>query len=74
MSLTLPLLFGDQSLSSLFVGGDLSRSLRLLRLRSRFFSSLPFSFGVEELPRLDMRASLPLMYFSALARTSSMLA
>ena len=63
-SLTLPLLFGDQSLSTLFLRGDLSQSLRLLGLRSRFFSSLPFSFCAEELPRLDIRASLSLVYFS----------
>ena len=70
----LPLLFGDRSLSSLFLCGDLSRSLRLLRLRSRFFSSLLFSFRAEELPYLDIRASSSLMYFSALASTFAMLA
>ena len=60
-------------MSSLFLCEDLSRSPHLLGLRSRFFSSLLFSFFVEELPRLDKRASSPLMYFSALASTSSML-
>ena len=73
-SLTLPLLFRDQSLSSLFFCGDLSRSPHLLGLRSRFFSSLLFSFRVEELPHLDKSASSPLMYFSTLASTSAMLA
>ena len=70
----LPLLFGDRSLSSLSLRGDLSRSLLLLGLRSHFFSSLLFSFYAEELPHLDIRASSSLMYFSALASTSAMLA
>ena len=43
-------------------------------LQSRFFSSLLFSFCAEELPRLDIRASSPLMYFSTLAITSAMFA
>ena len=60
-------------MSSLFLRGDLSQSLRILGLRSRFFSSLLFSFYAEELPRLDIKASSPLMYFSALASTSAML-
>ena len=33
-----------------------------------------FSLWVEELSFLDIRASLPFMYFSALASTSAMLA
>ena len=61
-------------MSSLFLRGDLSWSLHLLGLRSHFFSSLLFSFCAEELPRLDIRALSPLMYFSALASTSAMLA
>ena len=65
-SLTLPLLFGDRSLPS--------RSLHFLGLWSHFFSSLLFFCCVEELPRLDIRASSPLIYFSALASTSAMLA
>ena len=73
-SLTLLLLFGDQSLSFLSLHGDLSWSLHLLGLRSLFFSSLLFPFCVEEPPRLDIRASSPLMYFSALTKTSAMLA
>ena len=64
-------LLGDRSLSLL---GDLSRSPCLLGLHSRFLSVLLFSLWVEELPLLDMRASAPLMYFSALASTSAMLA
>ena len=70
-SLTLPRLFEDRSLSLL---GDLSRSLCLLGLHSRCLSVLLFSLWVKELPFLDMRASSPLMYFSALASTSAMLA
>ena len=70
----LPLLFGDRSLSSLSLRGDLSWSLRLLGLQSGFFSSLIFSFCAEVLPCLDIRASSLLMYFSALASTSAMLA
>ena len=73
-SLTLSRLFGDRSLSSLPLHGDLSLALHLLRLWSRIFSSLIFSFSVEELPHLDIRVSSPLMYFSALASTSAMLA
>ena len=65
--LTLPLLFGDRSLSSLPLCGNLSLSLRLLGLQSRIFSSLLFSFRAKELPCLDIRASSPLMYFSTLA-------
>ena len=70
-SLTLPRLFGDRSLS---LRGDLSLSHRLLGLRSRFFLLLLFYFYVEGFSRLDRRASSPLMYFSALASTSTMLA
>ena len=73
-SLTLPLLFRDRSLSSLFLRGDLSRSLCLLGLWSCFFSSLLFSFYAEELHRLDIRASSLLMYFFSLASTLAMLA
>ena len=69
---TLPLLFGDRSLSSLSLHGDLS--LRPMGLRPHFFSSLFFSFCMEQLPRLDKRASSPLIYFFALASTSAMLA
>ena len=43
-------------------------------LHSRFFSPLLFSFCTEEFSRLDRRASSPLMYFSALESTSTMLA
>ena len=64
-------LFGDRCPSLL---GDLSRFLCLLGLRSRCLSVLLFSFWVEELPLLDVRASSPLMYFSALASTSAMFA
>ena len=73
-SLTLPHLFRDHSLFSLSLCGDLSLSPRLQGLRSRFFSPLPFSFYAEEFSLLDRRASSPLMYFSALASTSTMLA
>ena len=73
-SLTLPHLFGERSLFSLSLRGDLSLSPGLLVLRSRFFSLLLFSFCVEEFSHLDRRASSPLMYFSALASTSVMLA
>ena len=67
----LPRLLGDCSLSLI---GDLSQSPCLQGLRSRFLSVLFFSLWVEELPLLDIRASLPLMYFFALASTSAMLA
>ena len=69
----LPRLFGDRSLFSLSLRGDLSLSPRLLGFRSRFFSPLLFSFCTEEFSRLDRRASSPLMYFSALESTSAML-
>ena len=65
----LPRLFGDRCLSLI---GDLSQFLCLLGLRSRCLSVVLFSLWVEELPLLDVRASLPLMYFSALASTSAM--
>ena len=58
---------------SLSLRGDLSLSPRLFGLRSRFFLPLPFSFYAEEFSRLDIRASSPLMYVSALASTSTML-
>ena len=67
----LPQLFGDRCL---FLLGDLSRFLCILGLRSRCLSVLLFSLWVEEPPLLDVRASLPLMYFSALASTSAMFA
>ena len=67
----LPRLFRDRCLSFL---GDLSRFLYLLGLRSRCLSDLLFSLWAEELPLLDVRASSPLMYFSALASTSAMFA
>ena len=67
----LPRLFGDRSLS---VFGDFSQSLCCLGLRPRCLSVLLFSFWVGELPLLDMKASSPLMYFSAIASTSAMLA
>ena len=67
----LPRLFGDRSLSFF---GDFSRSLYRLGLRPRILLVLLFSFWVRELPFLDIRASLPLMYFYALASTSAMLA
>ena len=70
-SLTLLRLFGDLSLSSF---GDLSRFLCLLGLRPYCLSVLLFSLWVEELSLLDMRASSPFMYFSALASTSTMIA
>ena len=70
-SLRLPRLFEDRS-PSLF--GDLSMSFCLLGLRPCRLSVPLFSLWVEELPFLDMRASSPLMYFSALASTSAMLA
>ena len=70
-SLTLPRLFGDRSLSLL---GDLSRSLCLLGLCSCCLSVLLFSLWIEELHLLYVRASSPLIYFSALASTSAMLA
>ena len=73
-SLTLPRLFGDRSPCSLSLRGDLSLSPRLLGLRSRFFLPLVFSFCAEEFSRLDRRAASPLMYFSALVSTSTMLA
>ena len=73
-SLTLPHLFGDRSLFSLSLRGDLSLSPHLLGLRSRFFSPLLFSFYAEDFSRLNRRASSPLMYFSTLASTSTMLA
>ena len=67
----LPRLFGDRSLSFL---EDLFRSLCILGLRLCRLSVLLFSLWVEELHFLDMRASSPFMYFSALASTSTMLA
>ena len=67
----LPRLFGDRSLSFF---GDFSRSLCHLGLCPHCLSVLLFSFWVGELPFLDMKASSPLMYFSALASTSAMLA
>ena len=70
----LPHLFGDRSLFSLSLHGDLSLFPRLLGLRSRFLSPLPFSFCVEEFSRLDRRASSQLIYLSALESTSAMLA
>ena len=73
-SLTLPCLFGDCSLFSLSLRGDLSLSPHLLGLHYLFFSFLLFSFCVEEFSRLDSRASSLLMYFFALASTSAMLA
>ena len=69
-----PRLFGDHSLSPLSLRGDLSLSPCLLGLRSRFLSLMLFSFWVEELPHLDMRASSPLIYFSTLESTSAMFA
>ena len=69
-----PRLFGDRSLSPLSLHWDLSLSPCLLGLRSRFLSLLLFSFWVEELPHLEMRDSSPLIYFSALASTSAMVA
>ena len=53
---------------------SVSQSLCLFGLRPCGLSVLLFSLWVEELPFLDMRASSPLMYFSALASTSAMLA
>ena len=47
-------------------------SAELLGLRSCCLSVLLFSLWVEELSLLDVRASSPLMYFSALANTSAM--
>ena len=70
-SLMFPRLFEDRSLSLL---GDLPRSPCLIGLCSHFLSVMLLSFWVEELPFLDKRASLPLMYFSTLASTSAMLA
>ena len=67
----LPRLFGDRS-ASFF--GDLSRSLCLFGLCPRRLSVPLLSLGVEELSFLDMRASSPLIYFSALASTLAMLA
>ena len=54
--------------------GDLSRFICLLGLRPYCLSVLLFSLWVEELSFLDMRASLPFMYFFALASTSAMFA
>ena len=54
--------------------GDLSRFLYLLGLRPYCLLVLLFSLWVEELSFLDMRASSPYMYFSALASTSAMFA
>ena len=65
-----PHLFEDRS-PSFF--GDVSRSLCLLGLRPHRLSVPLFSLWVEELSFLDMRASSPLMYFSAFASTSAML-
>ena len=67
----LPRLFEDRCLSLL---GDLFQFLCLLGLRSRCLSVLLFSLWVEEPSLLDVRASSPLMYFSALASTSAMFA
>ena len=66
-----PRLFGDRS-PSFF--GDVSRTPCLLGLRPRRLSVPLFSLWVEELSFLDMRASSSLMYFSAFASTSAMLA
>ena len=63
-------LFGDRSLSFF---GDLSRFLCLLGLHPCCLSVMLFSLWVEELSFLDIRASSPFMYFSALASTSAML-
>ena len=46
----------------------------LLGLRPRRLSVLLFSLWVAEISFLDMRASSPLMYFSAFASISAMLA
>ena len=73
-SLTFPRLFRDRSLSLWYLCGDLSLSPCLPRLCSYFLSPLLFSFWVEELPRLDMRAFSMLMHFSALVSTSAMFA
>ena len=70
-SLRFPRLFGDRS-PSFF--GVVSRMLCLLGLRPRRLSVVLFSLWVEELSFLDMRASSPLIYFSAFASTSAMLA
>ena len=48
--------------------------LCLLGLRSCRLSVPLLSLRVEELSLLDMRASSPFIYFSALASTSAMLA
>ena len=64
-------LFRDRSLSFF---GDLSQFLCLLGFRPCCLSVLLFSLWVEELSFLDMRASSPFMYFSALASTSAMFA
>ena len=70
--ISLPRLFGDRSLFSLSLHGDLSTSPHLMRLRSLFFSPPLFSFCAEEFSHLDRRASSPLMYFSTLVSTSAM--
>ena len=48
--------------------------LYLLGLRPHRLSVPLLSLRVEELSLLDMRASSPFIYFSALASTSTMLA
>ena len=48
--------------------------LCLLGLRPRHLSVPLFSFRVEELSFLDMRASSPFIYFFAFVSTSAMLA
>ena len=68
----LPRLFGDRSLFSPFLRGDLSLFPGLLRLRSLFLSPQFLSLCAEELSCFDVRASSPLIYFSALASTSAM--
>ena len=70
-SLRLPHLLGDRSRP---VPGDFLWSSCLLGLRPRRLSVAPFSLRAEELSFFDMRASSPFIYFSALARTSAMLA
>ena len=66
-----PRLLGDCSRS---FPGDFSWSPCLLGLRPRSLSVVFLYLWVDELSLLEMRASSPFIYFSALASTSAMLA
>ena len=59
---------------SIFLWRPFPVALSFRAFRPRRLSVPLFSLWVEELSFLDMRASSPLIYFSAFASTSAMLA